>query len=162
MTNDSAIKITVVGHRDTDLVNTLFGVWDASVRATHDFLTEDDIVSLEPDVRQALTGVETLSYVTDDRGTICGFMGVAEGNIEMLFIHPEQRGCGIGTSLIDFAVRKLQVSSVDVNEQNQQAVGFYKHVGFVVVRRSALDGQGRPFPILHMKWSNGTPTGSAD
>ena len=36
-------------------------------------------------------------------------------------------------------------------EQNEQGVGFYQHLGFEVVGRSALDEQGNPFPILHLK-----------
>lgn len=39
---------------------------------------------------------------------------------------------------------------VDVNEQNNHALGFYEHIGFKVVGRSPLDGQGEPYPILHM------------
>ena len=42
------------------------------------------------------------------------------------------------------------MKKVDVNEQNPDAVGFYKHVGFEVTSRSPLDGMGKPFPILHM------------
>lgn len=40
---------------------------------------------------------------------------------------------------------------MDVNEQNPQAVGFYKHMGFDTFKRSEFDEQGNPFPILHMK-----------
>jgi putative acetyltransferase len=40
---------------------------------------------------------------------------------------------------------------VDVNEQNPQGVGFYRHMGFEQVGRSELDGQGNPFPLLHMR-----------
>ena len=41
--------------------------------------------------------------------------------------------------------------TVDVNEQNPAAVGFYEAVGFAVVGRSPLDDAGRPFPLLHMR-----------
>jgi putative acetyltransferase len=37
-----------------------------------------------------------------------------------------------------------------VNEQNPEAVGFYLHYGFAQTGRSPLDGEGRPFPLLHM------------
>ena len=39
---------------------------------------------------------------------------------------------------------------VDVNEQNPEALGFYLANGFEVTGRSPLDGQGRPFPLLHL------------
>lgn len=45
----------------------------------------------------------------------------------------------------------LNIKYVDVNEQNVQGVGFYTHKGFDIFKRSELDEQGNPFPILHMK-----------
>ena len=48
----------------------------------------------------------------------------------MLFIDNNHRGIGIGKKLITYAIDNLQVTKVDVNEQNNQAVGiFYKHIG---------------------------------
>ena len=41
--------------------------------------------------------------------------------------------------------------SVDVNEQNPQALGFYLRLGFVRHGRSPVDGSGKPFPILHLR-----------
>lgn len=41
-------------------------------------------------------------------------------------------------------------TSVDVNEQNPQAIGFYEHHGFRTVSRTTHDPSGKPYPILHM------------
>ena len=43
------------------------------------------------------------------------------------------------------------VSELTVNEQNPAAAGFYRHMGFAVYRRSELDEQGSPYPILYMR-----------
>jgi putative acetyltransferase len=86
----------------------------------------------------------------NDENNILGFLGVAEQNLEMLFIGPEHRGKGVGKSLLDYAMENLNVTKVDVNEQNEQAVGFYEHCGFEVIGRSELDSSGKPYPILHM------------
>jgi ribosomal protein S18 acetylase RimI-like enzyme len=56
--------------------------------------------------------------------------------------------------------------TVDVNEQNPAARGFYEALGFVVVGRSPLDEGGRPFPVLHMRRpttsdSSGAPSHSS-
>nr|WP_313582182.1 GNAT family N-acetyltransferase [Lacrimispora sp.] len=83
-----------------------------------------------------------------------GFLGAADDKVEMLFIHVKARGKGIGKKLICYAVDNLDVKYVDVNEQNDQGIGFYKHMGFHVINRSELDEQGRPFPILHLKLSD--------
>ncbi len=68
----------------------------------------------------------------------------------MLFIKPQHFGEGIGRNLVKHAVDNLNASKVDVNEQNPNAIGFYEKVGFKKVGRSELDGQGKPFPLIHM------------
>ena len=128
-------------------------VWEASVRATHDFLTEKDIQYFKPLILNQYLALVELSCLKDDQGKIAGFMGVADGKIEMLFIHPALRGQGIGKRLLQYATHQLKTYEVDVNQQNEQAVGFYKHLGFEVKSRSELDGQGKPFPLLHMKYA---------
>ncbi|AKD05609.1 hypothetical protein PKOR_09080 [Pontibacter korlensis] len=126
-------------------------VWEASVRATHHFLTEEDILFYKPLVRDEYLQQVELRYVKDENGRIAGFVGTAEGKVEMLFVHPESRGQGIGKKLLQYAVDALQANAVDVNEQNEQAIGFYEHFGFRTVSRSEVDGMGKPYPILHMQ-----------
>lgn len=55
--------------------------------------------------------------------------------------------------LLQYAIAEFGVNEVDVNEQNPQGVAFYRHMGFEQVGRSELDGQGNPFPLLHMRLS---------
>lgn len=131
----------------------LTSVWEASVRATHDFLKEEDILFYKPLIlNEYLKAVDL--YCVKDNNAIAGFMGLSESAIEMLFIHPDFRGSGIGKNLLQFAVNELKVNKVDVNEQNDQALGFYLKMGFKVVNRSELDGMGKPYPILHMELNN--------
>ena len=126
-------------------------VWEASVRKTHHFLTEADVESFEPLVEQELRSVAELACVRDGAGQVVGFVGVEKDKVEALFVHPEWRGQGTGRRLLEHAVRTLTATRVDVNEQNEQAVGFYQRMGFGVVGRSELDGLGKPFPLLHMR-----------
>jgi putative acetyltransferase len=132
----------------------LITVWEDSVRATHDFLTEQDIVFLKPLILEQYFDAVDLRCIKDDSGKILGFIGVAQANIEMLFISPDQRGQGIGSLLIRYAIDHQGATKVDVNEQNPQAVGFYQHMGFNQTGRSPVDGQGKPYPILHMALSH--------
>ena len=69
----------------------------------------------------------------------------------MLFISPEHRNKGIGSLLLKNAIKTQDAQKVDVNEQNPDAIGFYENLGFSVVGRSPLDGQGNPFPLLHLE-----------
>jgi putative acetyltransferase len=126
-------------------------VWEASVRATHHFLTQADIQFIKSLVEDDLKQVEILACVRDDEGQVAGFVGVEGAEVAALFIHPQWRGQGIGRRLLSYAVETLGATELDVNEQNDQAVGFYHHMGFEVVGRSAEDGLGQPFPLLHMR-----------
>ena len=135
---------------------TLVEVWEASVRATHHFLKEEDILYFRPLILNSYLDAVALRSAKDNQGKILGFLGVSENNLEMLFIHPDKSGMGIGSKLLDYAIEELQVQKVDVNEQNEQALGFYLKKGFEVIGRSALDGSGKPYPILHMKLNQGT------
>lgn len=128
----------------------LIDIWESSVRATHDFLPEEEINSLKPLIlNEYFHQVLLHKYVQD--GQIVGFIGTSNDNIEMLFIDPEFRGKGVGRVLTKFAVKDLKIEKVDVNEQNLRAVGFYEKLGFKLIGRSELDGQGKPYPILHLK-----------
>jgi putative acetyltransferase len=129
----------------------LGALWERSVRATHDFLPEDDIQRLLPLVRDTYLPMPALDvWVYEDPNGIAGFIGTGGHNVEMLFIDPDRRGQGIGRQLLDHARARHDTLTVDVNEQNPQAVGFYLHYGFIQVARSPLDGEGKPFPLLHM------------
>ncbi|RAI85797.1 GNAT family N-acetyltransferase [Algoriphagus yeomjeoni] len=129
----------------------IVALWEASVRATHDFLKEEDILFFKPLILKEYLKAVDLNCVRDDDGVILGFSGVAEGNLEMLFVHPDHAGKGIGKALLIHAIKSQLVSKVDVNEQNPKATQFYLKNGFEIIGRSELDGTGKPYPILHLE-----------
>jgi putative acetyltransferase len=135
---------------DTDA---LVALWERSVRATHDFLEESDIVALRPLVGEALSDDALELWVLADPGDdAIGFMGLVDSDIAALFLEPARRGEGGGRRLVAHAqaLRGGELT-VDVNEQNDQARGFYEALGFVVAGRSPVDDAGRPFPLLHLR-----------
>jgi len=68
---------------------TLLDIWLRSVKATHTFLTEQDIQALMPEVRDgALTKLE-LWVLCSETGLAIGFLGLSGSNVEALFIAPE-------------------------------------------------------------------------
>jgi len=129
----------------------LTDVWEASVRATHHFLREEDIQFFKPLILNEYLKAVRLHCVKDASGEINGFIGTLDNAIEMLFIRPSARGKGIGRALAEFAINNENCIKVDVNEENEQAVGFYKKLGFKTTGRSEKDGFGKPYPLLHME-----------
>lgn len=129
----------------------LLAVWEASVRSSHHFLTEEDIRYFKPLVRELYFPAVKLYIIRNPQGKIAAFMGLSEDLIEMLFVHPNEQGKGYGKRLIEYALRERQIYKVDVNEQNEQAYRFYQHLGFQVISRDKTDSMGKPFPILHLQ-----------
>lgn len=127
----------------------LMEIWESAVLSTHDFLKEEDFLYYKERLPVYFQYVNLFGF--EQEGILIGFMGIAEGNLEMLFIDNKYRGAGIRKKLITYAIDNLQVTKVDVNEQNVQAVGFYKYMGFNIYKRSNLDGEGKEYPILHMQ-----------
>lgn len=127
----------------------LIEIWESAVMNTHDFLKEEDFMYYKKQLPMYFEHVSLFGFEQEER--LVGFMGIADHNLEMLFVDNDYRHCGIGKKLVKYAIAALHVNKVDVNEQNVQAVGFYKHIGFEIQRRSELDGEGKAYPILHMQ-----------
>ncbi len=130
----------------------LLALWERSVRATHHFLTPEDVDFFRPLVLEAFPQVDlTVAYASEGRPV--GFMGLhgsAPDKVEMLFVDPPFFRQGVGRLLLDQAVAE-GAAQLDVNEQNPGALAFYQVFGFQVTGRSALDSTGRPFPLLHLR-----------
>lgn len=143
------MKIYEVPERNQKLMSELLAVWEESVRATHLFLSDAEVKNIKKYVPQALAGVEHL--IVAKKKKPIAFMGTQNGRLEMLFITPEERGKGIGRQLLQYGLQNYGIHELTVNEQNPHAVGFYKHMGFETYKRTELDEEGNPYPLLYMK-----------
>ncbi|AJI53926.1 MULTISPECIES: GNAT family N-acetyltransferase [Francisella] len=127
-------------------------VWESSVRATHGFLAEEDIVKLRGLIRNEVFYINSIEiYVLKDLDKVIGFVGTSDVTIQMLFISPNYFGKTVGRILLKYALENKKCTKVEVNEQNPRALRFYQKHGFQIKARSELDHQGNPFPILFME-----------
>lgn len=145
------MKIYEVKERTELLVDQLLNVWEESVRATHHFLSDEEIRRIKGYVPQALAGVQSLVIAVNGSGEPAAFMGVEDHRLEMLFLAPGERGKGLGKQLLLYGIQNYGVQELTVNEQNPQAVGFYEHMGFETYKRTDHDEEGGPYPLLYMK-----------
>ncbi|MFQ9649115.1 MAG: GNAT family N-acetyltransferase [Enterocloster sp.] len=144
------MKIIEVTDRNTSLIEQLLEVWESSVKATHLFLSENEIEDIKKYVPQALKEIPHLIIVENENQVPMGFMGIVEQYLEMLFISNEERGKGLGKILLKYGIEKYSINDLAVNEQNPLAKGFYEHMDFKVYKRTANDEQGNPYPLLYM------------
>ena len=82
----------------------LLTVWEASVRSTHHFLTEENIQFYKPLVRNQYFQAVELYIIRNREGKIAAFMGLSDELIEMLFVHPDEQGKGYGKQLMHASV----------------------------------------------------------
>lgn len=138
-------------NRTDKIIEQLVNVWQRSVIKTHTFLSLNEIESIKKYVPDALKEIDILVIETNVKNEPIAFMGTEENRLEMLFIDPDHTKKGLGKRLIQHAIWHYHVNEVMVNEDNTNAKGFYEHMGFNVYKRSPLDEQGNPYPILYMK-----------
>lgn len=145
------MKVIESKERGLLLIEQLTRVWEDSVKETHLFLSDKEIEDIKVFVPQALKDTTYLIIVEDKNKIPVAFMGIEEQKLEMLFISPVERGKGLGTELIRYGIKNYAINELTVNEQNLLAKGFYEHMGFKVYKRTELDEQGNPYPLLYMK-----------
>ncbi|MBV0930492.1 GNAT family N-acetyltransferase [Lentilactobacillus sp. IMAU92037] len=145
------MKIQEVTEVSPELIKSLLAVWESSVKATHLFLTDDEIQTIKTDIPEAISNVQHLILMTNESNRPIGFMGLNAQMLEMLFVSDEYRGKGLGEQLLEYGIKKYSVNKLGVNEQTPLAKGFYRHMGFKVYKRTELDEQGNYFPILYME-----------
>lgn len=144
------ITVREVTERKDKLIAELTALWEASVRATHTFLTPEGIAEIRGFVPQAFRAVAHL-VVAERWGRVLGFAGVEGERLEMLFLLPELRVEGLGRALLTFVAEMYGVNELTVNEDNHEAVGFYEHMGFKTYKRTDTDEEGGPYPLLYMR-----------
>lgn len=145
------MSIIEIADRNPELIQILLEIWESSVKATHLFLSSDEISNIKRYVPQAFREVPHLIIIKDKKGNPAGFMGIADQKLDMLFVSSECRGQGMGKQLLQYGIEHYSIRKLAVNEQNPLAKGFYEHMGFDAYRRTELDEQGNPYPLLYMK-----------
>ena len=145
------MRIIEIKERTEILINQLLEVCEDSVKATHLFLSSKEIENIKEYVPQAISGVSHLVIMENESHQPIAFMGIENSKLEMLFIKNSERGKGLGKQLLNYGIENYNVNRLAVNEQNPEAKGFYEYMGFKTYKRTELDEQGNPYPILYMR-----------
>ncbi|EUJ33554.1 putative acetyltransferase [Listeria floridensis FSL S10-1187] len=127
----------------------ILAIWDNSVSATHNFLKKEDKAALRQEIPHYFPMLTLFLWKWE--GELVGFTGHHEENLEMFFLKPEFQGQGLGKQILARLIEEEGIRFVDVNKQNTAAYKFYEKSGFRLVSESKTDGEGRDYPILHLK-----------
>ncbi|QZP08773.1 acetyltransferase [Caenibius sp. WL] len=127
-------------------------IWRDAVDATHGFLTPQDRAEIDGMVQQFFAEAE-LWLVDGEDGRAAGFLIMDGDMIDALFVDPAVHGRGYGTALLNHALTLAPEALVDASEQATNALPFYEARGFVRIGRSETDPQGRPYPLIHLRYT---------
>ena len=130
-------------------------IWRDAVDATHAFLSPKHRAEIDELVQDWLPGVEL--WVVDEGTVPVGFLVMDGTMIDALFVDPARHGRGFGTALLYHALELAPDATVDASEQADNALAFYEAHGFVRTGRSETDPQGRPYPLIHLRYESGRP-----
>lgn len=92
---------------------------------------------------------EEAVYVAESNGQILGIMSVyrPESFVHCLYVDMPAQGLGVGTALLAHAAKETKGPlALKVDEPNQRALAFYKHLGFV--ERDSGDDHGTRWVLL--------------
>jgi putative acetyltransferase len=126
-------------------------IWRDAVDATHGFLTPQDRAEIDLIVADWLPSAEL--WMVDNGCRPVGFLAMDGLMIDALFVDPAAHGRGFGTALLEHALKLSPNATVDASEQATNALPFYEARGFVRTGRSETDPQGRPYPLIHLKYA---------
>jgi len=127
-------------------------IWRAAVDATHGFLSPEHRAEIDAVVAEQFLPHAPLWLVEDETGAVQGFLALDGDMIDALFVDPAAHGRGFGSALVAHALSLSPDARVDANAQADNALPFYLARGFEVVGRSESDPQGRPYPIVHLRY----------
>lgn len=148
-TSSSAIRLRPA--READAA-TIADVWLASFRATYAFPPAHPDDEVRAWVRDHLLP-NTATWVAELDRRVIGFLSIADGWIEQLYVEPEHTGTGVGSRLIQLAKETfpagLQLWTFQVNDGARR---FYERHGFTAVEMTDGAGNEEHQPDVRYAW----------
>lgn len=135
-------------YKETDRV---MSIWKYSTIKAHDFISEkywENNYDVVKDVY--IPASETFIY--EENGEIKGFISILNNEfIGALFVDINTQGRGIGSKLIDYAIKNYKKLNLAVYKDNKKSVEFYLNRGFKIIKEQLNEDSGFKEYIMEIK-----------
>lgn len=133
-------------------IDKIMGIWEESTIKAHDFINKDYWKNNYNTVKNEYIPISE-TFVYDDGEEIKGFISIIDNEfIGALFISTNYQSLGIGSKLLDYAIKEYKNLSLAVYKDNKKAVVFYNKKGFNIVKEQVNEDSG--FKEYIMEYSN--------
>ena len=102
----------------------LSDIWLRASMIAHPFIGEAALREQQPLMEDVYLPMAS-TWVAETGGQAVGFVCLLKSHIAALFVDPAFQGQGIGRALLDFAVSRHNVLTLEVYTDNSKAVAFY-------------------------------------
>ncbi|MGO1043536.1 N-acetyltransferase [Clostridioides difficile] len=133
-------------------IDKIMGIWEESTIKAHDFISKDYWKNNYNTVKNEYIPISE-TFVYDDGEEIKGFISIIDNEfIGALFVSTNYQNLGIGSKLLDYAIKEYKNLSLAVYKDNKKAVVFYNKKGFNIVKEQVNEDSG--FKEYIMEYSN--------
>ena len=101
------MNIKEIKTRNSLMISQLLDLWEDSVKATHLFLSKNEIEKIKKYVPYAISRVAHLIIIENEILKPIAFMGIEDRKLEMLFIKNSERGKGLGKQLLNYGIKNI-------------------------------------------------------
>lgn len=115
-------------------IDGIMQIWLSGNLDAHSFISDEYWKSNYNLVQEQIQQADIFVY--EDKGRICGFIGIVEGYIAGIFVDKDYRNHSIGKMLIEYVKQYYDVLTLNVYRKNERAVSFYHRQGFSTVSES--------------------------
>jgi ribosomal protein S18 acetylase RimI-like enzyme len=132
-------------------------LWHATKRAAYPYLPAEQTRSMRDDAAFFREHIAARCdvWLAERDGTLLGFLALADGYLDRLYVHPSAQREGVGAALLAKA-RELSPAGLDLHthQQNVSACSFYEKHGFRA-HRFGTSGPPECMPDVLYRWRPG-------
>lgn len=123
-------------------IDKIMEIWEESTIKAHDFINKDYWKNNYNTVKNQYIPISE-TFVYDDGEEIKGFISIIDKSfIGALFVNTNHQSLGIGSKLLDYAIKEYKNLSLAVYKDNKKAVVFYNKKGFNIAKEQVDEDSG--------------------